>query len=305
MRVQLAGVGKHHGAQVVLEQVTLTIGERARIGLVGPNGVGKTTLLRLLAGLEQPDTGSVSRAPERLTVGYLAQERSQEGRVSVLESLARQAGIEDAERELEAAAHALAAGLPADDRYAAALERLVSLGAESFDARARATCAELGLGIDLDRELVGLSGGEASRVALAAILLSRFDALLLDEPTNDLDFDGLDRLEQFLDSYRGALVVVSHDREFLDRTVDRIAAIGPDTHRVREWAGGWSDYEAARDTERAAAVAEYEQAQARRRQLTQLLSTRRTEARSKGAALGDKTGGQDRRATHALQTKVR
>jgi ATPase subunit of ABC transporter with duplicated ATPase domains len=179
------------------------------------------------------------------------------------------------------------------------------LGAESFEARARATCAELGLGVDLGRRLTGLSGGETARVALAAILLSRFDVLLLDEPTNDLDFDGLERLERFLGSYRGALVVVSHDREFLDRTVDRIASIEPDTHRVREWAGGWSAYEAARDAERAAALAEYEQAQVRRRQLTQLLSTRRTEARSKGASLGDKTGGADRRATHALQTKVR
>jgi ATPase subunit of ABC transporter with duplicated ATPase domains len=305
MRVQLAGVGKHHGAQVVLEQVTLTIGPKARFGLVGPNGVGKTTLLRLVAGLEQPDAGTVARAPEGLTVGYLAQERSPQGGVSVLESLARQTGIEDAERELEETARALAAGRSAEDGYAAALERLVSLGAESFDARARATCAKLGLGVDLERELDGLSGGEASRVALAAILLSRFDLLLLDEPTNDLDFDGLERLERFLGSYRGALVVVSHDREFLDRTVDRIAAIEPDTHRVREWAGGWSDYEVARDAERSAALAEYEQAQLRRKQLTQLLSTRRTEARSKGAALGDKTGGQDRRATHALQTKVR
>jgi ATPase subunit of ABC transporter with duplicated ATPase domains len=305
MRVQLAGVGKHHGAQVILDQVTLTIGERARIGVVGPNGVGKTTLLRVVAGLEQPDVGVVTRAPERLTVGYLEQDRSATRGITVLESLARRAGIEDAERRLEEAAAALAEGLPAADRYAASLERLVSLGAESFEARARTVCAELGLGVDLDRELVGLSGGEAARAALAAILLSRFDVLLLDEPTNDLDFDGLERLERFVDSYRGALVVVSHDREFLDRTVDRIAAIEPDTHRVREWAGGWSDYEAARETERAAALAEYEQAQLRRRQLTQLLSTRRTEARSKGASLGDKTGGQDRRATHALQTKVR
>ena len=202
-------------------------------------------------------------------------------------------------------ARALADGRPAGDEYSAALDRLVALGAESFEARARATCAELGLGVDLDRELVGLSGGEAARVALASILLSRFDVLLLDEPTNDLDFAGLERLERFLDGYRGALVVVSHDREFLDRTVDRIASIEPDTRRVREWAGGWSDYETARDIERAAALAEFEQAQLRRKQLTTLLSTRRTEARSKGASLGDKTGGQDRRATHALETKVR
>ena len=305
MRVQLAGVGKHFGAHVILDQVTLTVGPKARIGLVGPNGVGKTTLLRLVAGHEQPDAGVVTRAPERLTVGYLEQEREAESGVSVLDSLARRTGIAEAEHELEASARALADGRLAADRYADALDRLVALGAESFEARARATCAELGLGVDLGRELVGLSGGEAARVALAAILLSRFDALLLDEPTNDLDFDGLERLERFLGAYRGALVVVSHDREFLDRTVDRIASIEPDTRRVREWAGGWSDYETARDTERAAALAGFDQAQLRRKQLTTLLGTRRTEARSKGAALGDKTGGQDRRATHALQTKVR
>ncbi|HJR94901.1 MAG TPA: ABC-F family ATP-binding cassette domain-containing protein [Gaiellaceae bacterium] len=305
MRVQLAGVGKHHGAQVILDQVTLTIGDGARIGLVGPNGVGKTTLLRIVAGHEAPDTGTVTRAPERATVGYLAQERVRERDMSILGWLSRQAGIDQAERELEESAHALAAGEAADDRYAAALDRLVALGAGTFAARARSTCAELGLGVDLDRSLDGLSGGETSRVALAAILLSRFDLLLLDEPTNDLDYDGLERLERFLGSYRGALVVVSHDREFLDRTVRRIASIEADTHRVREWAGGFSDYEVARDAERAAALAEYEHARLRRKDLARLLSTRRTEARGKGAALGDKTGGQDRRATHALQTKVR
>ena len=292
MRVQLAGVGKHFGAHVILDQVTLTIGPKARIGLVGPNGVGKTTLLRIVAGLEAPDSGAVTRAPERLTVGYLEQERRAEPGVSVLATLARRVGIAEAERELEESARALADGRPAGDEYSAALDRLVALGAESFEARARATCAELGLGVDLDRELVGLSGGEAARVALASILLSRFDVLLLDEPTNDLDFAGLERLERFLDGYRGALVVVSHDREFLDRTVDRIASIEPDTRRVREWAGGWSDYETARDIERAAALAEFEQAQLRRRQLTTLLSTRRT-----GGALERRFArGQDRRS---------
>ena len=305
MRVQLAGVGKHYGAQVVLDQVTLTIGPKARIGLVGPNGVGKTTLLRIIAGHEQPDAGTVSRAPERLTIGYLEQERRQEPGASVLTTLACRVGITDAERELEDSARALAEGVSAGDRYATALDRLVALGAADFDARARATCAELGLGVDLGRGIAGLSGGEAARVALAAILLSRFDLLLLDEPTNDLDFDGLERLERYLDSYRGALVVVSHDRAFLDRTVARIASIEPDTRFVREWAGGWTDYEAARDAERAAALAEYEQAQLRRRRLSELLSTRRSEARAKGASLGDKTGGADRRATHALETKVR
>jgi ATPase subunit of ABC transporter with duplicated ATPase domains len=305
MRVQLAGVAKHYGAQVVLDQVNLTLGPRARVGLVGPNGVGKSTLLRILAGTETADEGVVSRAPERLAVGYLEQERAPVSGESVVEALARRTGVSDAERELEASADALARSATNSDRYAVALERFLALGGADFDARAQTACAELGLGVDLDRGLDGVSGGEAARVALGAILLSRFDVLLLDEPTNDLDFDGLERLERFLQTYRGALVVVSHDRAFLDRTVDRIASIEPDTRRVREWAGGWSEYESARDAERAAALAAFEQAQARRRQLTELLGTRRTEARAKGASLGDKTGGQDRRATHALQTKVR
>ena len=150
-----------------------------------------------------------------------------------------------------------------------------------------------------------LSGGESARAALASILLSRFDVLLLDEPTNDLDFDGLDRLERFLEAYAGALVVVSHDRAFLDRTVTRIASIEPETGHVREWAGGFSEYEARRNAERAAAYARFEEAEDRRRNLAELLNRRRTEARAKGDSLGKATGGADRRATHALSTKVR
>ena len=305
MRVQLADISKSYGAQVVLEQVTLTIGPRARIGLVGPNGVGKSTLLRIVAGFEQPDGGTVSRAPDSLTVGYLEQERVVRPGESVVSALERRTGVLDAERELERTASALAQGEAADDAYSRALELYLALGGADFRARAGAVCAELGLSVDLDVTRDALSGGEAARLALAGILLSRFDVLLLDEPTNDLDFDGLLRLERFLSSYRGALVLVSHDRELLDRTIDRIAAIEPRSHRVREWAGGWSDYEVARGAERAAALAEFERARLRRRELTDLLTTRRTEARGKGAALGNKTGGADRRATHALETKVR
>ena len=120
----------------------------------------------------------------------------------------RRTGVLEAERELEASADALARSASAADRYSVALERFLALGGADFHARARTACTELGLGVDLDRGLEGVSGGEAARVALAAILLSRFDVLLLDEPTNDLDFDGLERLEGFLETYRGALVVV-------------------------------------------------------------------------------------------------
>ena len=305
MRLHLAGVRKHFGAQKILEDVTLAVGARARIGLVGPNGAGKSTLLRLLAGLEEPDAGSVSREPAHLTAGYLPQERHAPAGETLLDSLARRAGVAAAERELEDASAALARGERADGRYALALDRYLALGGADFEARARATCAELGLAVELERPSTALSGGENARAALASILLSRFDLLLLDEPTYDLDFDGLDRLERFLDAFSGALVVVSHDRAFLDATVGRVVSIEPESARVREWAGGFSDYEARRDAERAAAYARYEEAQERRRSLAELLNRRRNEARGKGDSLGKSTGGADRRATHALQTKVR
>jgi ATPase subunit of ABC transporter with duplicated ATPase domains len=305
VRVQLAGVAKHFGAQRVLDEVALTVGPRARIGLVGPNGAGKTTLLRLLAGLDLADSGSVTRAPPNLAVGYLEQEREPVDDETLLDFLERRVGVAAAATELEEAAAQLAHDSRAERRYSDSLERFLALGGGDFEARARSTCADLGLRLTLDHGAGALSGGERARADLAAILLSRFDLLLLDEPTNDLDFDGLGRLERFVESYTGALVVVSHDRAFLDRTVDRIASIEPDTGSVREWAGGWSDYELARDAERAAALDRYEQAQLRRRRLKELLSTRRTEARSRGASLGKATGGADRRATHALETKVR
>ncbi len=305
MRVQLAAVSKRYGAQNVLDQVDLTVGPHARIGVVGPNGVGKSTLLRILAGVEEPDAGSVVRAPEWLTAGYLAQERLTGEPEGLLATLARRTGVAQAERELEDAASALAADTGAGERYSAALERFLALGGGDFEARARTTCAELGLSVDLDQSAETLSGGERARAALAATLLSRYDLLLLDEPTNDLDLDGLARLERFLSSYDGALVVVSHDRELLDRTVSRIVEIVPETRRAREWAGTWTDYAAARETERLAAAARFDQAVTRRRKVADLLAKRRSEARGLGDSLGRATGGADRRATQALRTKVR
>ena len=305
MRVQLAGVAKHYGAQKVLDQVTLTLGPHARAGLVGPNGVGKSTLLRIMAGLEQPDEGVVSRSPEHATVGYLEQERRPEARETVLATLARRSGVTAAERELVASAQALARGVQGEDRYSRALERFLALGGGDFDARARSTCAELGLAVDLERDHAGLSGGERARVALAGILLSRFDLLLLDEPTNDLDLDGLERLERFIRGYARALVVVSHDRALLERTVTSVVDIDPRSRRVTEWTGNWDDYVVRRDAERRAAAERYEQAVVRRRHLTELASTRRSEARARGDSLGKSTGGADRRATNALRSKVR
>jgi ATPase subunit of ABC transporter with duplicated ATPase domains len=332
LRLSLSGVSKSFGAQLVLDNVSLAVGPRSRIGLVGPNGVGKTTLLRLLAGLEQPDRGSVTRAPETLLVGYMEQERDLRPDETLLAFLARRTGVAAAERELDRLTEALEADPGQAGPYSAALERFLALGGSDLTARASAVAADLGLGVDrgaargaasrsgssppapsamtgrhaqrgriesiLDRPLRELSGGEAGRAALAAILLSRFDVYVLDEPTNDLDLDGLKRLEAFLAALPGGVVVVSHDRAFLDATVTRIAEIDPGSRRLREWAGGWSDYAAARDLELRRAYGEFERASERRRELADLVHRRQGEARG-GAKMSY------RRGTHALMTKVR
>ena len=298
MRISFEGVSKHYGAHTVLDNVTLALTPERRLGIVGPNGAGKSTLLRLAAGVEAPDSGLVSRTPRDLTCGYLPQEPDRRHGETLLGYLARRTGVAPAEHRLESRARAVAEGDDAGDAYSAALEHFLALGGGDLESRAGAVAAELGLPVSLDRATASLSGGEAARAALAAILLSRFDVLLLDEPTNDLDFDGLERLERFLAARDGGLAVVSHDREFLDRTVTRIVEIDPWTRGVREWAGGFSEYEAARNAARKAAYARFELAEERRRELSALLARRRTEARAHGARAG-------RRGTHALMTKVR
>ena len=315
MRARLSGVSKSHGAQIVLEHASLEVGPGARIGLVGPNGVGKSTVLRLLAGEETPDEGVAALDPPHATVAHLPQEPERQPPETLRARLARLTGVAAAERELEAAAAALAATGRDDarvesprassERYDTALARFLALGGGDLDARAAATCARLDLGVDLDRPFAGLSGGEAARASLAGVLLAQADLLLLDEPTNDLDADGLAQLEAFVEGFPGAIVVVSHDRTFLDRTVRRIAEIDPRSHAIVEWAGSWSDYASRRDEERRAAYARFGEAQERRRELTTLLSKRRTEARAQGAGLGERSGGADRRGTNALRTKVR
>ena len=305
MRAQLVGVTRYHGGQVVLDDATLAVDTHARIGLVGPNGVGKSTVLRLLAALDAPDRGGVVLDPPDATVALMPQETSALPGGTLLERFERQTGIAAAEQELQAAAAALARpGARGDSpdalssAYDGALTRFLALGGGDLEPRAARLCAELGLGVDLARPVDDLSGGEAARASLAAALLTRADLLLLDEPTNDLDDDGLERLEAFVREYAGAVVLVSHDRAFLDATVTRIAEIDPRSRRIVEWAGGWSAYAERRDAARSAAYARLADAQERRRELTTLLSDRRTQARAGGAAA-------DRRGTHALMTKVR
>jgi len=263
-------ITKSFGPRVVLDRVSCTIAEHHRVGIVAPNGTGKTTLLKILAGIEQPDAGTVTRTPPTATVGYLPQEPERTAGETVRAYLARRTGVAAAEAALDAASRALTAREPgADDAYDRALAQFLALGAADLDARIGAVCDDLGLPPrTLGVEMRALSGGEASRASLAAILLARFDVFLLDEPTNDLDFAGLDRLERFMhDELNGGTAIVSHDRAFLDRTINGVLEIDEHTHTATEYAGGWQAYLDERATARRHALVEYEEYRAQRQEL--------------------------------------
>jgi ATP-binding cassette subfamily F protein 3 len=249
--IQLDDISKGFGGQPLFRDVTWRIAERERIGLVGPNGAGKTTLCRILAGEEEPDTGQVSR-PRGVTVGYLPQEVGGGGAGSVLaEALGGFEAVWALEREMEDVAHELETSHAEalTERYGELQHRFEALGGYRLETQARAILSGLGFRPrDLTRPLAEFSGGWRMRAALARLLLLAPSLLLLDEPTNHLDLASLAWLEDFLAGYGGTVVVVSHDRYFLNRMVTSIADLTPEGLVV--YPGDYDDFLVEREARR-------------------------------------------------------
>src|SRR6202042_2241557 len=239
------GLSAGHADRVIFSGADLVVSPAKVIGLVGANGAGKSTLLRMLDGLDEGarDAGSVSLNPPTATVGYLPQEPERRPGESVLAFIERRTGVVGAATELDAATAALEAGeAGAEDAYAAAFDRWMNLGGADLEERTAKVAATLGLAVRLEAPMTSLSGGQAARANLASLLLSRYDIFLLDEPTNDLDIQGLAILEDFVAKLRAGTVLVSHDRAFLERTVDQVLELDLAQQSVRLYSGGYLAY---------------------------------------------------------------
>lgn len=246
--------------RTLFEGLDLTVAPGDVVGVVGANGAGKSTLLRILAGDIEPLDGTVSTTPADGFVGWLPQEHQRVAGETVAAYIARRTGCTAATDAMESAAADLAdpsqspVGVDLADIYSAALDHWLATGAADFEERLPAVLAELGLDTDSVRPestpMTALSGGQAARVGLAALMLSRFDVVLLDEPTNDLDLDGLARLEAFVRDLRGGVVLVSHDREFLARSVTRILELDLAQNTTTVFGGGYDSYLEEREVAR-------------------------------------------------------
>ena len=249
-----------HAHRTLFSDLNFTVAPGDVVGVVGANGAGKSTLLRLLAGLDTPQGGSVAASPPGAFIGWLPQEHERLRGESIAAYLARRTGCAQATADMESTAEALGSGIRgADDAYSAAFDHWMASGAADLEDRIAPVLAELGLLVDPTALMTSLSGGQAARVGLAALLLSRFDLVLLDEPTNDLDLSGLERLEAFVRGLRTGVVLVSHDREFLSRCVTRIVELDLPQQKVSVYDGGYDAYLAEREVARRHAREAYDE----------------------------------------------
>jgi len=265
--IRLDSVSKQHGSQILFLEASMGVFRGDKVGLVGPNGSGKSTIFRMIVGEEQPDVGQVA-VDRGITVGYFGQDVGEMKGRSVLEETMAGAGeVSEVGRELHALEHAMADPERASEledlieRFGHAQARFDELGGYGLESRAREILAGLGFRADaIDDDVGKLSGGWKMRVALARILLMRPDALLLDEPTNHLDIESIIWLERFLRDFAGALVITSHDREFLNRLVTEIVEI--DGGSITTYSGNYDFYERQRELAEAQQEAQYERQQA-------------------------------------------
>src|SRR5216684_2257039 len=230
--ISFSNIHKQYGKQLIFVDASFQLNPGEKVGLVGPNGAGKTTLFRMVVGEEAPDEGEVS-VPKKLTIGYFRQDvEEMEGRSVLDEAIAGSGRVGDLHHELEALHHAMDDPNQAGDmdrilaRFGEVQEEYEHLDGYALEAQAREVLHGLGFKDDqIDGDVGALSGGWKMRVALARVLLGRPDVLLMDEPTNHLDIESIIWLEQFLKSFSGALLMTSHDREFMNRLVSKIAEI--------------------------------------------------------------------------------
>ncbi|CBT75529.1 MAG TPA: ABC transporter ATP-binding protein [Glutamicibacter sp.] len=265
-----------HAHRTLFSNLNFTAAPGDVYGVVGANGAGKSTLLSLLAGAADPQAGSVSTAPDSAFIGWMPQEHDRIPGETITAYLARRTGCAAATTAMESTAEDLGGSKPgADDAYAAAFDHWMASGAMDLEDRIPEVLAKLGFTLPVDTEMTALSGGQVARVALAALLLSRFDAVLLDEPTNDLDLEGLEHLENFINSLRAPVILVSHDREFLARCTTGIIELDLAQNQVATYEGGYDSYLAERAINRSHAREAYEQFENQKADLVSRARTQR------------------------------
>src|SRR5438552_2288620 len=261
--ISLTRICKQYGRQILFVDASFQLNPGETVGLVGPNGSGKTTLFRLITGEEGPDDGEIS-IPKKLTVGYFRQDVEESSGRSVLDEAILGSGrVGDLHHELERLNHAMADPERAGEmdrtlaRFGEVQEEYEHLGGYALEAQAREVLHGLGFDDDrIDADVGALSGGWKMRVAMARVLLANPEVLLMDEPTNHLDIESIIWLERFLKNRTGALLMTSHDREFMNRVVSRIAEI--DGGEITTYSGNYDFYErerAIREANREAAYA--------------------------------------------------
>jgi ATP-binding cassette subfamily F protein 3 len=245
----VSGVSRRYGQQMILEDIHFTVNAGECVGLIGPNGCGKTTLMRIIAGEEQPDEGSISYMIKNPRIGYLKQVLGLPSNCLIGEFLQpHSAQVEQVEIEIARVSHLMGAAKGEDyrqleEKYDALLQQLMDASSGLRYRERSSVLSSLGLeNLPMSMPIGELSGGQKTRLGLAFVLLKKPEVLLLDEPTNHLDIAMLEWMENWLQEFAGAVFLVSHDRTFLDRTVSRILDLDPETHTIKAYAGNYSDY---------------------------------------------------------------